>query len=311
MFGKRYDGRRIKDIDPIVRVTPHLMPMRVDGLVYLEHKMDFESLTRYIAKKAAEGERLTYLQILIAAYVRAVSMNPQVNRFIVNKQYFARNNCSVAFTILRDGQNYDSVETVTKVKFDLTDTIFDVRDRVNAAIEENRMVKDGNTAEKIARLAFVVPGVASVLGLLIRTLDRYGILPSMLIEELPFHVGLYLTNNASIGLHHVLHHIYNFGSVSLFFGMGSVVREVVLDAEGRPKVKRYIPVGITADERVTSGAHYAAFFADVVRGINNPESLETPPESVLFDNGLEYHVPKIRKTTDAPVTAKTDAEESA
>lgn len=296
LFGRRHDGRRIKDIDPIVRVTPHLMPMRVDGLVYLEHRMDFELLTRYIAKKAAQGEKLTYLQILIAAYVRAVSRNPQVNRFIMNKQYFARNNCSVAFTMLRDSQNYESAETVVKVKFDLTDTVFDVRDRVNAALEKNRQAEEGNTAEKVAKAAFMIPGIASFLGFLIRVLDRYGILPSMLIEELPFHVGLYLTNNASIGLHHVLHHIYNFGSVSLFFGMGSVVRETVLDAEGKPKVKRYIPVGVTADERVTSGAHYAAFFADVVSGLNNPESLETPPETVMFDNGLEYHEPKVRQT---------------
>ena len=56
MFGFRPDGRRVKDIDPTVRITPYLMPMRCDAQVFLQHKADFELMSRYIAKKSAEGE---------------------------------------------------------------------------------------------------------------------------------------------------------------------------------------------------------------------------------------------------------------
>ena len=28
MFGRRPDGRRVKGIDPIIRITPYIMPMR-------------------------------------------------------------------------------------------------------------------------------------------------------------------------------------------------------------------------------------------------------------------------------------------
>ena len=92
MFGRRPDGRRLKKQDPIVQMTPYLMPMRCDAQVFLEHKADFEKLSRYIVEKAREGQKITFMQILVAAYVRAISKNPEVNRFIFNKQYYIRNN---------------------------------------------------------------------------------------------------------------------------------------------------------------------------------------------------------------------------
>ena len=40
MFGRRPDGRRLRGVDPIVAITPYLMPMRCDAQVFLEHKLD-------------------------------------------------------------------------------------------------------------------------------------------------------------------------------------------------------------------------------------------------------------------------------
>ena len=294
MFGHRADGKRLGSIDPIVRITPYLMPMRCDAQVFLEHKLDYEMLTRYISQKAREGEKITFMQIIVAAYVRGISQHPEVNRFIMNKQYYSRNNCSVSYTILREQDNYDSPEATCRIEFDLTDTIFDVRDRMNKAVAENRESgEDDPFVIKLASTVLAVPGLATLVVGLVRLLDRYGIAPKVLLDELPFYSGMFITNNASIGLHHVWHHIYNFGNVSMFFGMGSLLKEAVTDAEGRVRMKRWLPIGVTVDERVTSGAHYARFFADVVRALNHPETLETPPEKVRFDPGVEYHVAKV------------------
>ena len=298
MFGRRHDGRRVKGIDPIVQITPYLMPMRCDAQVFLQHRCDWEAMTRYIAAQQAKGERLTHMQLIIAAYVRAVSQNPQVNRFIMNKQYFARNNCSVAFTILKDPQLAESGETTVKLSFDLTDTLYDVRDRFNAGVEAARDETTDNFVDKLVSVLFKVPGLVTAVAALVKLLDRYGIAPGVLIDELPFYVGMFITNNASIGLHHVNHHIYNFGNVSLFFGMGLVEKVAVVEG-GEPRMKRFLPIGITADERVCGGAFYARFFADIVRYLNHPELLEVPPESVTFDHGLEYHVPKPKPTAQA------------
>jgi hypothetical protein len=240
-----------------------------------------------------EGQKITFMQILVAAYVRAISKNPEVNRFIFNKQYYIRNNCSVSYTVLKDPQDHNSNETTVRILFDLTDTLFDVRDRMNAAVEQSRATEDGDFVIRLASALLSIPGLATLVVGLVKLLDKYGIAPPVLIRELPFYSGMFITNNGSIGLHHPLHHIYNFGDVSLFIGMGSVQKEAFVEPDGKTRMRRWLPLGITADERVCSGAHYAAFFAEVIRLLDNPEELETPPQEVRFEQGVEYHVPKI------------------
>ncbi len=292
MFGRRPDGRRIRGIDPIVRITPYVMPMRCDAQVFLKYRIDLEVLAEYIRRQRLEkGEQLSYMQIIMAAYVRAIGRNPQVNRFVMNKQLFARNNCSCAFTLLKDPHDIDRGEAVAKIKFDLTDTVYDVRDRVNAAVAANRVDQTPGFVEKLLGVLFAVPGLATVFVALIRLLDRYGLAPGVLMDELPFYVGLFLTNMASIQLQDVNHHLYNWGNVGIFAGMGLEERCAVVE-NGQTRMKRFLPLGMTIDERVCSGAHYARFFKDIRHYLKHPELLELPPDEVRFDEGYEYHEPK-------------------
>lgn len=291
MFGHRPDGKRINSIEPLVRITPYLMPMRCDAQVFLQHRLDYEQLARYIAAQNQKGERITFMQIIVASYVRSVAEHPEINRYILNKQFFSRTNCTVSFNILRDPNDAEAGETAVKIKFDLSDTIYDVRDRMNAVISVNRGADTQNFVDKLASFVLSIPGLPTALVSVVRLLDRYGLCPGALLDELPFHTGMYITNNASIGLHHVNHHIYNFGSTSMFVGMGSLERVAVVE-DGKARMKRFLPIGITVDERVTSGAHFSGFFGSICRYFAHPELLEVPPEKVLFDPGCEYHVPK-------------------
>ncbi len=298
MFGHRPDGKRLKNLDPIVQITPYLMPMRCDAQVFLQHNLDYEKMSRYIVSKSREGEKITFMQLIVAAYVRAVSQHPEINRFIFNKQYYARNNCSVSYAVLKDPQDSNSVETTVRIQFDLTDTLLDVRDRMDHAVETARATQDGDFVIRLARFLLRLPGLVTLVVGAYRLLDRYGLAPSFILRELPFYSGLFVTNNGSIGLPSPLHHIYNFGDVSLFMGIGGIQKEAFVEADGRTRMRRWMPLGITADERVCSGAHYAAFFADVMRYIANPEELEVPPEEVKFDQKVEYHVAKVAKKPD-------------
>ena len=299
MFGRRPDGIRIKRIDPVMRITPYIMPMRCDAQVFLKYRADLEVLLDYIRRQRLEKhEQITYMQIFVAAYVRAISRNPQVNRFIMNKQLFARNNCSCAFTILKNPQDIDKGEAVVKIKFDLTDTIYDVRDRMEVAIAANRIDQPPGFIEKLLGFLFSVPGLATAVVAMARLLDRYGLAPGVLMEELPFYVGMYITNTASIQLQDVNHHLYNWGNVGIFVGMGLEERSAVVE-NGNTRMKRFLPIGVTIDERVCSGAHYARFMKDIRRYMRHPELLELPPDEVCFDQDIEYHEPKPLKRHDA------------
>ena len=62
MFGKRPDGRRVRGIDPIMRITPYTMPMRRDAQVYLKQRADLEVLLDYVRRQRLEkGEQITYM----------------------------------------------------------------------------------------------------------------------------------------------------------------------------------------------------------------------------------------------------------
>ena len=82
MFGRRPDGRRLQGADPIVMFTPYIMPTRVDSQVLIRLKMDFDKMTQYIREQRAKGVKLTYMGLILAAFVRTVSQYPEMNRFI-------------------------------------------------------------------------------------------------------------------------------------------------------------------------------------------------------------------------------------
>ena len=292
MFGFRPEGRRIHDVDPIVAITPYLMPQRCDAQVFLSHDADYEPLMRYIAEKAREGHKITFMELLIASYVRGVSQVPETNRFIMNKQFYNRTELTVSFTLLMDTPDGSAEENAVKIRFDPSDTIFDVSARVKETIEKGRKADDPSFAIKLAKAVLKLPLVPNVLVGLVKLLDRYGLAPKALLDELPFHTSMYVTNMASIGMTRVYHHIYNFGNTSLFFSMGTPQRSNQPDMKGEISRKCILPIGITADERVCSGAIYAKLFAVMKHCLTNPYELEQPPEKVYYNEGCEFHEPK-------------------
>ncbi len=295
MFGRRADGKLLKKIDPIIALTPYLMPMRCDAQVFLNYKLDYEKMARYIVEQGSKGNKLTFMELIIAAFVRVVSELPEVNRFVANKRLYARTQLTVSFVLLKDTGDPDNIEENTvKCYFDPRDTIFDVAKRVDIAIEQARREEADNSTMKVAKL-LLNPILANIVVFLARFLDRYGIMPKYIMDASPFHTSLFFTQMASIGMPAVNHHIYNFGTTSLFVSMGSVLRETAAGPDGKTVRKRYLPIGITADERICAGAIYAKLVNRIMHYIDNPHLLETPPETVRFEEDNAYSLPRAEK----------------
>ncbi len=295
MFGRRADGRLLKEIDPIIALTPYLMPMRCDAQVMLGLKLDFEKLTRYIVEQGANGNRFTFMELIIATFIRVASELPEINRFISNKRLYARTQLTVSFALLKETSTPDAIEENTvKCYFDPRDTIFDVAERVSKAIEENRREEADNSTMKLAKL-LLRPVLANTVVSSARFLDRYGIMPKYILNASPFHTSLFVTNMASIGMPAVNHHIYNFGTTSVFLSIGSVERTVQAGSDGKTIRKRMLPIGITADERICAGAMYARMVNRMMYYLDHPSLLESPPDYVRFEEGHSYTMPGAKK----------------
>ena len=99
MFGLRSDGRKIKSLDPLFRVIPHVMKERSDAHVYFSQEIPIKTLDEYIAKKDQEGIKMSYMNIIYAALVRMLAEKPALNRFIMDGRTYARHGIHISLAI--------------------------------------------------------------------------------------------------------------------------------------------------------------------------------------------------------------------
>ena len=126
-------------------------------------------------------------------------------------------------------------------------------------------------------LSLSYPGLLSVGIWLFKFLDRHGLLPKFIIDLSPFHSALTITNLASIRTNHIYHHIYEFGTTSVFVAIGKN-REVPKTKDGEIVLEKCMPLGVVMDERICSGIYFANVFRTFKQYLANPELLETKPE---------------------------------
>ena len=286
MFGRRPDGVAIDgSMDPITRVANYIMTERIDAQVFAKQMIDAEVINRFIAEQRTQGHNLSHMAVIIAAYVRMVSQMPEANRFVVNKRIYARNELCVSFTTVKNRARDNFEETVLKVKFDPRDTVIEVGEKIDKAIEEYRNSEsdEGSIVLSFARFLMRVPGLPSFAVGLLKLLDRYGLMPKSLIDISPFHTSMFLTNVASLKMSDVFHHIYNFGTTSQFFSIGKREQHLQLDWQGNEQQRSYFPMGITLDERPCAGAILAQAMREFMRNLNHPELMLAPPKNVVTE----------------------------
>ena len=99
----------------------------------------------------------------------------------------------------------------------------------------------------------------------------------------PFHSSFFITNMGSIGMDAVFHHIYEFGTVSIFGAIGRKETYFELDKKGQKKRGVRMKLQFVVDERATDGYLYALAFRRIRYYLTHPEELMKQPEQILFD----------------------------
>ncbi len=276
----RRDGRRVKGVNPMYSVVPFIMTKKNDSLNYVNVDIPYAPMQNYINAKRKSGDKISHLALFISAYVRLLTEYPELNRFVINKRVYAHNDIQVAMVVLKPGS--DSEETMGKVEFELTDTIYDVNRKINEFIEKSRKVSEENGMDKFVKL-INIPGLLSIGVPFLMWLDKHGLLPKVITKDVsPFHSSLTISNLASIRTSAIFHHIYNFGSTAIFITIGTLEKRCELH-NGEVKTVKYMPLGIAMDERITGGLYYAQAFRRLSSFLANPQILETPPETVKLD----------------------------
>ena len=95
-------------------LEPFIMPDRNDALNMFASSLDITACEEFLREQKKAGYiNMGMLHIFLAAYVRAVSQRPALNRFVAGQRIYARNNIEVVMTIKKE-LSLDAPDTVVK-----------------------------------------------------------------------------------------------------------------------------------------------------------------------------------------------------
>lgn len=286
MFGKRPDGRVLKNLEPMEQIMPYILKKRYDSMNMFEDTLPCEPWDNYIKEKAEQGIKITYMDIFIAGVVRLMALRPQLNRFVMNGKIYARPKIWVSFVVhptLTDG----SVGTTIKLCFEGTESLPEVAAKIDQAVKKETTQRDGeNDTDRLMRfLMKAIPGflIKLVINLLM-WMDRHNLLPKAIVELSPFHTSFFITNLKSLGINHIYHHTYEFGTTGLFFAMGKE-KFIPIVKSGEIVNEKHMGFGLVSDERFCDGLYFALSLRLFKKYMKNPAILDTPLTEKVADVG--------------------------
>lgn len=273
------------------KLIPYIMRSKSDSWVLFEDRIDITHTQEFLHKmRRSEIPGLTLYHIVFAAIVRTYSQVPELNRFIQRNNIYARNEMKGSMVVMK-GMQRDSERTTIMPRFEMDATLPEVAAEIEALanpIDRTKKVMEDENKNDFDRLEValaLIPGwLISFVFSLLKLLDRYGWIPGKITALSPFHSSFFITNMGSIGMQPVYHHIYEFGTISIFGAIGSKETVHELDREGRLRRKTYLNMKFVVDERICDGFVYAIGFKHIKSGISKPEQLMERPKEVFHDH---------------------------
>ena len=284
-FGDRPDGYKLRSLQPMSKVSPYIMPNRSGASVYFHESIEITEAENYIRKKRNQGLKgFGMMHLLLAAYVRVLSLRPAANRFISGQRIFSHgDDIVVALTIKRE-MTLEAEETIVKVHLSPSDTADDVYRKLQKLIDENRDENPDSNFDNTAKIFNYIPGLLLKNAIwFLKVLDYFGLFPKKLIEVSPFHGSMFITSMGSLGIPPVFPHLYDFGNIPVFLSFGAKYKKTELKADGTPVQRKYIDYNIVCDERICDGFYLASSFKLFKTYFRNPHVLDEKPETIVHD----------------------------
>jgi hypothetical protein len=269
MFGRRPDATPVRDLSAMRRFMPYVSPRRNDSLFYMMQQIEVEAALEYLEKRNRErppDRPITLFHLFLRSCGHALHLRPGVNRFVKAGRLWQRDGEWITFSAKREIRDGSPMLTI-KRRFHPTRESLD--EMVDAIYERLRAGRSGRktTSDKEMGLLLRLPGPAIRLALwLAGVADRFGLLPRSMIDADPLFTSVFVANLGSIDYPAGFHHLWEYGTASLFGVMGRI--------EPGPEGRRRISVAWTYDERIEDGLYSYYTLEGIRERIEHPEQLE-------------------------------------
>lgn len=283
-WGDRKDGRKLRSLDPITRVSSYIMVNRSGASNYFIDSVDIDEIERYIRHKRRDENLSGFgiMHVLIAAYVRCISQKPAANRFISGQKVYQRLGIEINMAVKVE-MTTEGAETIIKIRPERDATATDIYHLMTKEIEASRSASNSDF-DKLAKMFNLIPGLVLKFAVwFLKLLDYFGLVPKSLLDLSPFHGSMFITSMGSLGIPPVFHHLYDFGNVPIFCSFGAKQRRTELLPDGAVTERRYITYTWVTDERICDGFYYSSAFKLIKSILKDPFQLDSPPEKVYED----------------------------
>ncbi|WP_183099668.1 2-oxo acid dehydrogenase subunit E2 [Nocardioides pelophilus] len=282
VFRRRRDGTEVRDLPALRRITPYLLRTRTGSAVYFPQRIEVDRLLVWLEETNAgrpADQRITLFHVILTAIARTLRLRPDVNRFIAGRRTYQHKEISVSF-IVKAELSDDAPETEVRIVFTGRETIEQVRDLVNGAVGGKRGSERGDDDRLTDFFASWPRPALEGVARLVATLDYHNVLPALLMDAIPLYTSAYVVNAGSIGIDPPFHHLYEYGSASVFVAIGAVHKEAVVDDQGRVVARDCLNAVHTLDERASDGFYFARTAEVFRRLVANPQLLAAEDPSV-------------------------------
>lgn len=251
---------------------PFLMRGRNESAVLHEARFDLSRTHAWLARwNETHARKATLFHLILWAAARALHERPGLNRFVSGGRLYQRNGVFLSFAAKAAFDDEAPIVTI-KLEFPEDDTFAACVERVAGAVEgaRDRKKRKGAVDKELA-LAMALPGfmLRGVMALL-RWLDRVNLMPAAMIASDPMYASAFLANLGSVGIDDTFHHLYEYGTVSLFGAVGRAEKAVFVSDAGEPAVRDALKICWSFDERINDGFYCASSLESVQRIVEDP-----------------------------------------
>ena len=276
-LGDRWDGRLIRELDSLHFVTGVIYPNRCDNEAFISERIDLTNINEYLKTKNYEGIDYKYnlFQIIVTAIVKTLTLRPKMNRFIVNGNFYQRNEVSASFVVKKQFADHGA-EALAFLHMKDEDNLESVHNYIKSQVMECRSDKVDSSTDTMDLFNKIPRWISKAVMRFVMRLDKHGWVPKSMVETDPYYSSVVLSNLGSIKMKSGYHHLTNWGTCSMIVLIGEIKDRPFYDESGNVQMRPTVDLGITIDERVADGYYYSKTVRLIRKLLENPELLEKP-----------------------------------
>lgn len=269
----RKNVKKIK-IGGMDQILIDLKPRRCDADVFINTGIDVTNLIKYLEKEKKNGHHYTFFHAVVLAFAKTIYNRPKLNRFIANRHVYEHTDVVIAF-VAKVSFSDTSKEMMIQIPITEDDNLESLAKKIKEKVDDIRVKqeksKGANSAiDTLGKLPNIIR--IPIVGIL-KTMDKYGMLPASLQEDDIYFSSAIVTNIGSLKSDAIYHNNTNFGTCSSITSIGEV-RDTVKVIDGKEKIIKSCNFGMNFDERIADGFYMIKSFKMFEYILNNPEMLE-------------------------------------